>query len=77
MSNQEEYLSTTSAWEVIKRCIKKALLELTSVKFWLLCFICAGIWYRHITDYTGLIAALVLVGAREVQIESILPYLRR
>ena len=70
--DQEQYLERTSAGEIILRGLKKLITEMTSVKFILLIFICVGIWQKFIQDTIGLGTALLIIGIREVPVETIL-----
>jgi len=70
--DQEQYLERTSIGEIILRGLKKLITEMTSVKFILLIFICVGIWQKFIQDTIGLGTALLIIGIREVPIETIL-----
>jgi hypothetical protein len=66
------YLRDTSFWDVLLRGLKKMTTELTSIKFLLLAFTCVGIWKQFIGAETGLGMALLLVGLKEVPIDSII-----
>ena len=70
--DQEQYLERTSIGEIILRGLKKLITEMTSVKFILLIFICVGIWQKFIQDTIGLGTTLLIIGIREVPVETIL-----
>ncbi len=72
MADQETYLETSSVGKIVLRGLKKLLTEMTSVKFLLLIFVCVGIWQKFITDTVGLGVALVIIGMREVPVETII-----
>lgn len=72
MADQETYLNSSSIWRVLCRGIKKMIVEITSVKFWLLGFICFGISQKFIADTVGLGSALLLIGIREVPVDAIM-----
>lgn len=58
-------LNTITVWQVVKRGVKKLLMELTSVKFLGLVFI-GVLTYRRILDGSlGLMGMLAILGIRE------------
>ena len=60
-----EDLNTITVWQVVKRGVKKFLMELTSVKFLGLVFI-GFLTYRRILDGSlGLMGMLAILGIRE------------
>ena len=60
-----EDLNAITVWQVVKRGVKKFLMELTSVKFLGLVFI-GFLMYRRILDGSlGLMGMLAILGIRE------------
>jgi len=72
MEGQETYLKRASLGQVVLRGVKKLAVEITSVKFLLLVFVCLGIWRKFIGAETGLGMALLLVGLKEVPVEGVI-----
>lgn len=72
IQNKAEYINGSSTKKLFKDGFNKLLVEITSVKFLLMCFICVGISFKWIGDTVGLGAALVIIGVREVPVEAIM-----
>lgn len=72
MDDQEKYLKETSVCQIILRGMKKLIIEMTSVKFLLLVFICIGVWQKFIADHIGSGTALLIIGIREVPVDVIM-----
>lgn len=64
-------LKEMTIWDVISRGVKKAIIEITSVKFWGTCFV-GYLNYRIVIetkafDLFGIICFLTLLGIREAK----------
>lgn len=58
-------IENTSIIGILKRGVKKILMELTSVKFFLLAFMGLSTWFGKIEPLYGIPAMLLLVGIKE------------
>ena len=72
MSDQETYLKCTPMRFVVWRGCKKWIIEMTSIKFLLLCYVCVGVSMKWVSDTVGMSAALILVGLKEVDVGAVL-----
>lgn len=69
MDDQEKYLTETGLGKIALRGLKKTITELSSVKTLFLGFICVAMAYKWISDITGIIGGLAVLGVKEIPTE--------